>query len=126
MIALADIATKDFSTHTEQDSSTITARLVGTADSAVRARLDAYIVALHAVARATGMSEVIVDMRELEFMNSSCLKTFVTWISNIADAGPGDHYRLRFVADAKKHWQSRSLAALACFAVDRVLVDTAA
>ena len=126
MIALADIRTPGFSTSTEHVTSTITSRLAGTADSAVRAALDTYVQGLHALALATKATEVVVDLHTLDFMNSSCLKTFVTWISNLADAAPGDTYRLRFIADKKKHWQSRSLAALACFAVDLVSVEMAA
>jgi hypothetical protein len=56
-------------------------------------------------------------------MNSSCLKTFVWWISTIQDLAPGDHYRITFLSSPSMYWQRRSLNALACLAADLVSVQ---
>jgi hypothetical protein len=65
-------------------------------------------------------------MRELEFMNSSCLKAFVSWIAKLEDVeDPQAQYRIRFLSDATKLWQRRSLGALTCIDADRLQVDSA-
>lgn len=125
MSGIADIKTADLQTETEVGSSAITTRLLGNAETGAMKDLSAYLSALHDKATVAKVAEVVVDLRSLEFMNSSCFKTFVTWISSLQDAPPESQYRVRFLADEKKHWQNRSLGALACFAVDLIRVETA-
>lgn len=126
MNSLRDMETRDFRTVTETKSapSQITTRLLGSAETESMDGLDALLKSIHSVAVANRVEEVIVDMRELEFMNSSCFKTFVSWISALQDAEGGAKYKIRFLSDKKKHWQKRSLNALACFAVDLTAVET--
>src|SRR5262249_11175258 len=99
MIAPADIRTEDFTCTTEHGGSTITARLVGVADYAVRAELEAYVKALHAAGLAAKVKRVVVDIRSLDLMNSSCLKAFVVWLGTLEVLPPADQYRIRFLAD---------------------------
>jgi hypothetical protein len=47
----------------------------------------------------------------------------VTWINTLQEAPADAQYKVRFVADEKKHWQNRSLGALACFAVDLIRIE---
>jgi hypothetical protein len=124
MSAIADIRTEDLSSETEVGRSEITVRIAGTAETAAMGTLDAYLKQLHAVATEGKVGSVVIDMRGLEFMNSSCFKTFVSWIGSLQDAPPESQYRIRFVASDQKHWQSRSLGALACFAVDLITVES--
>jgi anti-anti-sigma regulatory factor len=51
--------------------------LTGTADLLVSGQLDALLRQVHLEAQRFPAEEVTVDVRELEFMNSSCLKSFV-------------------------------------------------
>ena len=53
-------------------------------------------------------------MLAFDFMDSSCFKAFVTWVSSVRELDPASHYRMVFVSNAKKHWQAilRSLALL--------------
>jgi hypothetical protein len=124
MSAIADISTEDLSTKTEITPSQITVRLAGSAETAAMATLDGFLKQIHGVATADKIADVVIDMRELEFMNSSCFKTFVSWIGSLQDAPPESQYRVRFLASDQKHWQSRSLGALACFAVDLITVES--
>ncbi len=102
----------------------ITSRFRGTADVEAKPDLDHYVVALHEEARRVGAAKVVVDFRELEFMNSSSFKVFVTWLSQVQEL-PGDaQYRIHFQSNPSMHWQRRSLAALSCFAVDLVTIET--
>ena len=82
-----------------------------------------FVAGIQQAAEAEPTSRVVVDFRQLEFMNSSCFKAFVTWLQNLLDVPAERRYRIRFVSDPNKHWQARSLRALACFATE--LVDVA-
>ncbi len=124
-MSIAEIKTSDLATETEVGASTITTKLVGNAETSVMKDLATFLTALHEKATTARVGEVVVDMRALEFMNSSCFKTFVSWISSLQEAPAGDQYKVRFLADERKHWQNRSLGALACFAVDLIRIETA-
>jgi hypothetical protein len=106
------------------DEQTVTTRFRGTADVECKPGLDVFVKLLHEGAKANATKRVIVDFRELEFMNSSAFKVFVTWIALVKELPPEQQYRLHFVANPNLYWQRRSLAALACFAVDLVTIET--
>jgi hypothetical protein len=113
----------DFSATAVRDRATITTYLKGSADGAATEALAKLVVGLHQEAQRAPTSEAVVDLRELEFMNSSCLKSFVTWIANVRQLETERQYRIRFVANASVHWQRRSLNALRCFATDLITID---
>ncbi len=98
--------------------------LRGTADIEAKPALDNYIEALHDEVHRLGLSKVEVDIRELEFMNSSSFKVFVTWLSKVRESPADQQYRIHFLSNPNLHWQRRSLAALSCFAVDLVTIET--
>jgi hypothetical protein len=98
--------------------------LTGTADSRVMAKLNDLLTRVHDEAARRKSSEVVVDFRALEFMNSSCFKAFVTWIVRVQGLATDAQYKIRFLSDKGKHWQNRSLGALSCFAVDLISVET--
>lgn len=121
---IEDIDQHGLTTKTEIEGGVVRAALVGRAESIARPLLDPFLKSLHETAITMKPREVVIDFRQLELMTSSCFKAFVTWVGAVSDAPPGSQYRIRFVADAKRHWQNRSLAALACFAEDLVEVET--
>jgi anti-anti-sigma factor len=98
-------------------------RLTGNADLNVKVELERFMLAVHEEARRTGAREVVVDVRELEFMNSSCLKSLVWWISSVQALGTGHQYRITFVSSPSMYWQRRSLGALAGLATEIVSVS---
>ena len=103
----------------------LTTRLSGTADVETRPGLERYIEALHAEACRVGASQVVVDLRELEFMNSSSFKVFITWLAQVKELPADAQYRIHVLSNPNTHqWQRRSLAALSCFAVDLVTIET--
>ena len=91
-------------------------RLTGAADARATADLEAFTRRAHEEARRLGVPEVSVDLSELSFMSSSCLKAFVIWLSEVRELAPHARYKLRFVWDEKCYWQRRSLQALKTFA----------
>ncbi|MBL8953515.1 MAG: hypothetical protein JNK82_22255 [Myxococcaceae bacterium] len=72
--------------------------------------------------RALGLTQVDVDVRAVEFMNSSALNAFVRWFAGMKERGGG--YTVRFLSDPSKRWQRSSLNALATFATGTVTVVT--
>ena len=107
-----------------EGSATLTVVLTGNADLNVKVMLDHFLVAVHEQSQAKHIPEVEVDVRKLEFMNSSCLKCLVGWISRIQDSPPGEQYRVTFKSSPTMFWQRRSLQALSYLATDLVSVST--
>ncbi len=99
------------------------ARFVGTADLETRADLEAVVNALHAYSLKEETSTVVLDFRELEFMNSSSFKVFVAWLANVQELPPEKQYKIKLRSNPNLHWQRRSLAALSCFAAELVTIE---
>ena len=100
----------------------LVAKLSGTADLRVTDSVEAILTRVHQKAIELGIPEVQMDLRELEFMNSSCFKSFVSWISEVSDLTTGQ-YRIRFLSNPSILWQRRSLHALSCFAAELVTIE---
>lgn len=118
------VTTDDFTSSIDVTDRSVTLTLKGSADIRVMFPLETMLKSLEREIARAGIREVVVDMRELEFMNSSCLKTFVTWLGHVQEYDPSEQYPIRFLSSPSKHWQARSLAALSCFAVDLVKIET--
>jgi anti-anti-sigma factor len=102
----------------------LSTRFRGTADVEAQPDLQHYVKALHTESMRLKVKKVVVDFRDLEFMNSSSFKIFVGWLAQVQEL-PGDQqYRINFLSNPNMHWQRRSLAALSCFAVDLVSIET--
>jgi hypothetical protein len=101
---------------------TLLVTLAGNADLNVKAELDRFMTAVHEEACLIGATEVVVDLKELEFMNSSCLKSFVWWISSVHELAAAHQYRITFVSSPAMYWQRRSLSALAGLATELVSI----
>ena len=119
--AFVTVSGAEFSGTAHQDGARINARLKGNADVAALDAIADLLAQLHAEATQRGAEETVIDLRELEFMNSSCFKRFVSWIATIQ--GLERRYRVRFLSNPGMHWQKRSLHALRSFADDLVTVE---
>jgi hypothetical protein len=115
----------DFSAEANANASDrrIQITLSGTADLTVRSQLDRFLRDVHAEAQRSHAEEVTVDVRALEFMNSSCLKCFVWWISTVQEQTADGRYRMVFISSPTVYWQRRSLNALACLANELITVQ---
>jgi hypothetical protein len=105
-----------------KEDAALVAKLSGTADLRVTDSVEAILNRVHQKALELGIPEVRMDLRELEFMNSSCFKSFVSWISEVSDM-PSGQYRIRFLSNPSILWQRRSLHALSCFAAELVTIE---
>lgn len=121
--AITAVRDVDFTAEAESGVGALNVKLAGNADLNVKQQLDRFIASVHEEARRMGVAEVVVDLRKLEFMNSSCLKSFVWWISSIQEQGSSGQYRITFLSSPTMYWQRRSLNALACLASDLVSVQ---
>lgn len=121
---LPQITETDFTAVARVESDAMSVRLSGTADLNVKTQLDDFLSAVHTRAAAQPLAEVSMDLRSLEFMNSSCLKALVSWISAVQDQPEGARYRITFISNPDLHWQRRSLNALSRIAGDIVSIHT--
>jgi hypothetical protein len=113
--ALEPIEESEFTAKGEFNDNRLTVHLWGNADQRGRTRFDAFLEAVDRQSMATGVKEVVVDFRELAFMNSSCLKALVTWLRRVQERPSEQQYAIRFLQEPEAHWQIRSFSALAAF-----------
>jgi hypothetical protein len=121
-LRMRDLSSPTFSTQSTREGHRLNVVVKGTADIHAIEPLDAFLAALHEEAQRLGAKEVELDIRDLEFMNSSCFKGLVTWLMNVQDLPPAQQYAITFVSAPKHHWQQRSLETLTSFAPELVRV----
>jgi hypothetical protein len=120
--AMLSVRGVDFSASAVCEDGSIAAQVAGTADLGTKKVLDDYLADLHKMATSNRVAKVVMDVRDLSFMNSSCLKGFVTWICLVQAAPLESRYRIALRSSPQIHWQRRSLLALSCLAADLVTV----
>ena len=120
-LQIVDLKDRDFSTKTEHDASAITVHMRGNWDMKAVAPLDEYTRSLQAQAQRLNVTQVIVHMSEIEFINSSCLKSFARWIGSLGKPNQGQ-YSITFCTDLP--WQRRSLEALKALGGDKVVLQS--
>lgn len=114
----------DFAANASTGEGRILVSLSGTADVTIRNQLDHFLREVHQEAQRRRAEEVTVDVRQLEFMNSSCLKCLVWWVSTVQEQPTEGKYRIVFLSSPSVYWQRRSLEALACLAGDLISIQT--
>lgn len=110
-LGLAPLVHSGFALAPDLTDRTLSIKFSGNGDMGAVAALAAYLKLVHKEALRLGVTEVKFDLRELYFMNSSCFKSFVSWIDSVSRLEKKG-YGIRFVANAQQHWQRRSLEAL--------------
>jgi hypothetical protein len=119
-LQIVDVNEPDFATRTEHSDSTINVHMRGNWDMRAVTPLDQFTRSLQAQAEKLKVKWVMVHMKEVEFINSSCLKSFARWLGSLGKAA--DKYTVTFCTDL--HWQRRSLEALKALAADRVSIQS--
>jgi anti-anti-sigma factor len=122
-LELPPVNADELSVSASHDDKDITVRFSGNADMRTKSTLDALLLKVNGEAQRLGAARVVIDFKNLEFMNSSCFKSFVSWISEVRDLDPGKQYRIHFLSKPELLWQRRSLHALRCFAVDLISIE---
>lgn len=122
-LRLPTVQTNGFALEASVDGRNLTLRLRGNADMHAIEPVESYLASLHAEAQRLKASGVLVDLHDLEFMNSSCFKSFVNWINRIRALETESRYRIQFRSNANVYWQRRSLQALRAFAAELVSIE---
>ena len=99
-------------------------QISGSAEIPAATVMTSLVQALHAQALDLGVATVTIDFTRLEFMNSSCFKSLVTWVNDVSELDGSKRYKIRFRTNAGIPWQRRSLHALKTMATDLVSVET--
>jgi hypothetical protein len=123
-VEVAPVTRTEFTASASLEGGRIQVRFVGNADMRSKDQLDQFLNQLHLEAMRCRAPEVVVDFQELEFMNSSCFKSFITWITSVQDLGPSGQYNIRFLSRPTLLWQKRSLHAMRCFAPDLLTIES--
>lgn len=122
-LELRPLELEELKTRSSLGEECITVCFEGSADLEVREALQDLLDRLHAEAVRLHTRRVVVDFVKLEFMNSSCFKTFLGWINCVQALEPANQYRVSFIPNERLHWQKRSLHAMRCFAVNLISID---
>lgn len=125
-LTIAPILKDGFSIIATEKGAAILVAFSGTGDMEATPVLGTYLKELHGEACRLQVREVVFDLNDLDFLNSSCFKAFVWWISIVGDMDDAERYRVRFLSNPQLHWQRRSLEALENFAPEVVVVEPAA
>jgi hypothetical protein len=96
-------------------------KMSGNGDAEAVSLLDRFLKLLHKNLTDEGCTSVAVDLGELYFMNSSCLKAFVSWIYKVNTTGRP--YQIRLQMNPRQPWQRRSLEPLKRLAPAVVFLD---
>jgi hypothetical protein len=101
----------------------ITLKLTGTADAVSRPALNNLLGRLHNECNRAEARKVVVDLHDLEFMNSSCFKSFITWIVALRRLPEDQRYHILFRANPELDWQERSLHPIEYFGGGLVSIE---
>jgi hypothetical protein len=119
-----DRAISSFSSRAARHGDTLELLLEGDANMNAVDEMGRILDEVHSSAIREPTALVVIDVRNLEFMNSSCFKKFVTWLGRVQELPAASQYKIRFLSDPKMHWQRRSLHVLQCFAAELVTIET--
>jgi hypothetical protein len=93
----------------------------GNGDAQAVTPLDRFLKLLHKTLLDEQSTQIDVDLCELYFMNSSCLKAFVSWIYKVNTTGRP--YQIHLQMNPRQPWQRRSLEPLKRLAPLVVFLD---
>ncbi|MGK3992436.1 hypothetical protein [Sorangium sp. So ce1024] len=114
------VVTDSFGIEPALREDTLDVKLSGTGDMSAAGPLGAFLKDLGAEASRLRVDIVAFDVRNLYFLNSSCLKALISFICGLA--GLGLRCKVQFVTDARLGWQRRSLTALERMSPDVVSI----
>jgi hypothetical protein len=123
MIELATLTEPTFSATVSHDAENIVVRFTGNADIVAQKHLDRLLGDVHEQAGRLRVGRVKVDIRDLSFMNSSCIKDVIVWLEKVRKTEESHRYLVAFLSSATQPWQRRSLIALTTFGRGIVSVE---
>ena len=107
MLSLAAVRMDGFALVPLPDTTPPTVKFSGNGDTAAVVPLTRFLRELHDNLVGTNCTEVHIDMVDLYFMNSSCVRTLASWIHTVKTKGVP--YRVHVKTNSRQSWQRRSL-----------------
>jgi anti-anti-sigma factor len=108
--SIRTVTTESLTAEGAAEGDLVKVRLRGSAELGSKPTLDGFLADVFAA--SPGHREVVVDMTELEYMNSSSLKSLLSWIVRVRDLPEPREYKIRLLSNPELHWQQRSLHSL--------------
>jgi hypothetical protein len=109
---------------TQASNSFVVLGFAGSGELGDQEPLTVFLKRVHENALLTKTPKITISFEQLQFMNSSCFKGFVTWFALLAQVKPlSERYRVHFKMNPTRRWQRASVSALACFAPEVVTFE---
>ncbi len=121
MLSLPSIRANGFTLVPMGEGPNPSVKFSGNGDAEAVAPLDRFLKLLHKNLIDGKNETIAVDLSDLYFMNSSCLKAFVSWIYKVNTTGRP--YQIRLQMNPRQPWQRRSLEPLKRLAPAVVFLD---
>jgi anti-anti-sigma regulatory factor len=96
-------------------------KLSGTFDMTSASAFQLYLDQVQGEARKLQVLELVVDVAEVYYLGSSCIKAFVTLTVGLQHGTAG--MLLRILTNPRLDWQDRAFSVLARIAPERVVVE---
>lgn len=96
-------------------------KLSGTFDMTSASALQIYLEQVQNEIRKQQVLELVIDVSEVYYLGSSCIKAFVTLTVGLQHGTAG--MLLRILTNPRLDWQERAFSVLARIAPDRVVVE---
>jgi len=109
---LKPLALEGFSIKPSLTASSMMFEFTGSADMDARIGFSQFVTDAHAEAERLHVTEVILDVHELQFINSVCLKSLIKWLDFVLNMPSHRRYTLQFLVNPRLRWQDRSISAL--------------
>lgn len=123
MSAHLTITEPAFTASIDQAAEEVVVKLTGIGDAIAQRHFNAMFSELHSLALRQRSNRVRVDIRELSFMNSSCIKEVIVWIEKVRKGSDAEKYSILFLSSSTQPWQRRTLGAITHFAKGVVGVE---
>jgi hypothetical protein len=81
-----------------------------------------YLRKIHAATIEAGLKKLSVDLTKLRFMNSSSIRSIVSWVEWIRNEPEGNRYVLSFITKPELTWQTTTFAAIQTLGGSHVVV----
>ncbi len=104
------------------DGSHLTLLFKGEADMRDGAPLTTHLLEWHQQLLEKQSKQVAIDLRAVEFMNSTALGAFVKWVAEVQKLEKASRYQIILEGTQARRWQRASLHALASFAPENIQV----
>jgi hypothetical protein len=90
----------------------INVTVTGGADMDTTENLRQFLSELHRSAIRLRTTEVVIDVRSLGFINSSCLTEVARWLTHLPHTAEAERYHVKLSIDTSQPWQRRSFGPL--------------